>query len=357
MPSITFRRVFRLSDVLNGMNRVMVTVGPSKEALVLAGRPPGLGEEEAEPPALSPLGAAGPFNLRILHRTDHLWRHTDIPNSSERFCLVPPLPEGRYVVVRLLGGMELSWNALVLHEYGAVVATFRIGAGLRDLQAGESGEIWAGLDDIGVQQDEGLGYQGLVSLAASGEVLIKYNEVARRQSVPPVDDCYALNVASDTETWLYYYSYYSAFCLVRLRTKRIDRVWPSIPIQSARAFAVAPSQALFFRPSYRDVVTEALYLMNLDGGTVEEFEAVDDDGLRCMPGAASGAGRGSTWRRTTSYTLPTSGRWTSGRPVRILQRPLSAPTTRQGLAMPRTYEGQPMREPTATSEASLDFCL
>jgi hypothetical protein len=86
-------------------------------------------------------------------------------------------------------------------------------------------------------------------------------------------DCYALNVCSDREIWLYYYT---DFPLVKLEGKRFAHHW-MMPVKGSHAFAVNDKRILL-GGSY--VKRESLFLGTLDELVFEELLPVDESGNR-----------------------------------------------------------------------------
>ena len=98
--------------------------------------------------------------------------------------------------------------------------------------------------------------RGLVAWSSGGERVYEFSPGGGLDSI---DDCYALNVESDSRTWLYYYS---GFPLVLLQDRRIEAHW-DVPISGSRAFAVSPSLALF-SGGYKE--KDTCYLFELEPG-------------------------------------------------------------------------------------------
>ena len=79
--------------------------------------------------------------------------------------------------------------------------------GIEDVQVTESGIIWTSYFDEGVFGNRGwndpIGKNGLVAWNGLGE---KIYEFLPTTELGEICDCYALNVISDREVWLYYYT-------------------------------------------------------------------------------------------------------------------------------------------------------
>ncbi len=109
-----------------------------------------------------------------------------------------------------------------------------------------------GYCDMGVLQvggEDKLGSNGISSFDGDGRVLVGYNDLALARSVDDVLACYAMNVISCDEVWLYYWTWKGSFSISRLVNGRIDQVWPNLPAEYAfsgsGAFAVDGDRLLF----------------------------------------------------------------------------------------------------------------
>lgn len=128
------------------------------------------------------------------------------------------------------------------------VRELTLGDGIQHVQTTASGRIWVGYFDEGifgnygwgsVEGAEPMGASGLVCFGERGERRFEYDAAAA--GTDSICDCYALNVPSDEEAWL---SFYTDFPLVRLRRDAAPTVWPQ-ELSAPQAFAVAPGWVLF----------------------------------------------------------------------------------------------------------------
>jgi hypothetical protein len=180
-------------------------------------------------------------------------------SSDEAYQFVQPLPCGNFLLVdsrltksdprdtRVLyyAGKYFD-NAHVFNRTGRKLYGFKAGDGIEHVQTTASGEIWIGFFDDGVFGDPlrtgGLGAAGLICLNAQGEVLFRYaDQIAERQGIPAIDDCYALNIVNQSEVWL---SYYGDFPVVALSEKNLKKAWVDFPHRAAKAFAVSGERLL-----------------------------------------------------------------------------------------------------------------
>jgi hypothetical protein len=112
-------------------------------------------------------------------------------------------------------------RAVIYDEHGQVRGEMDLGDANEDLQTTSDGRIWVSYFDEGVFGG-GIGSAGMVCFDETGTPIFKYAEFAERHNLPPIFDCYAMNVVNGDEVWL---SYYSAFPLVCIKHFELDRAW------------------------------------------------------------------------------------------------------------------------------------
>jgi hypothetical protein len=127
-------------------------------------------------------------------------------------------------------------------------------------------------------------------------------DFAEENNLPFIDDCYALNVVSEDEVWL---SYYSDFPLVTIRSFRLHRAWRGFGCMD-RAFSVFDGAVLFPKCYTSNEGASQLLRRTLsESPQTEQLEATDDDG-RTIGGQFKAAARGSKfhlWTETALYEL------------------------------------------------------
>lgn len=164
-------------------------------------------------------------------------------------------------------------NGRVYSREGLPLRELRLGDGIEHVQTTLKGAIWTAYFDEGVFGDDPVSQHGLAAWDADGECVYRFHPDLA--GLDHICDCYALNVADDRETWLYYYT---AFPLVLLRGRRVARYW-NVPVSGAHAFAARGEHALF-TGGYRE--HDTLTLLRLDDAaqcaTLARFQACDNDG-------------------------------------------------------------------------------
>jgi hypothetical protein len=205
--------------------------------------------------------------------------------DGERFNIhdIQPLPDGLLLVCArsyYKGPNDFEKNGRVYTRAGRFAREILLGDGIQSVQATSGGVIWTSYCDEGVFGNYGwqspFGASGLVAWDSAGN---KVYEFEPRDGLDSICDCYALNVDSEDDVWLYYYT---EFPLVRLRRHKIESVW-KMPLGGSDAFAVSAGHVLF-RGGYDD--RDAYQLFSLGPGgkpeLVAKIELQDENGGKLM---------------------------------------------------------------------------
>jgi hypothetical protein len=162
---------------------------------------------------------------------------------------VQPIDGHNFLVAAPWTYPEMGQNGHVLDRDGTLVRQLSLGEGIADVQTTSGSDVWVSYFDEGVFK---AGEPGLACFDHVGERVFAFNSsIANNDDVPIIHDCYAMNVESDNEVWLYYYS---AFPLVRLVDKQLAGIWPRTPGLGAHAFAVG-ERSVLFAGDYGDTTT------------------------------------------------------------------------------------------------------
>lgn len=167
-------------------------------------------------------------------------------------------------------------EAVVYTANGKRNKSLDLGDAIEDVQTSPDGHIWVSYFDEGVF-GSGIGTAGLVCFDNSGQPVFKYAELAEKQGLPFIHDCYALNVVDDQEVWL---SYYSDFPLVKLKDFQLDSIWKEFE-SIDHSFAVF-SNTVVFKRSYNRVrgLPDKLFSRELrNEAEAELLLAVDQSGM------------------------------------------------------------------------------
>ncbi|HEV8067358.1 MAG TPA: hypothetical protein VGP76_06460 [Planctomycetaceae bacterium] len=146
------------------------------------------------------------------------------------------------------GPDDFERNGRVYNRDGTVAGEILLGDGIKSVQTTPAGVIWTSYFDEGVFGNFGwerpIGESGLVAWSSEGQKLYEFEP---GETLDSICDCYALNVETENDVWLYYYT---DFPLVHLRDHKIVQSW-QIPVAGSAAFAISGSHALF-RGGYKD---------------------------------------------------------------------------------------------------------
>jgi hypothetical protein len=178
-----------------------------------------------------------------------------------------------------------------------------LGGGIADVQTTANGHIWVSYFDEGVFGN-GVGQNGVVCFDSQGQPIFKYAEFAERNQLPFIADCYAMNVVSEEEVWL---SYYTDFPLVAIRNFQLHRAWQDFECISG-VFALCRETVIFPKCYTQREGKSQLLRRNLaNSAQSEEVEVVDENGA-AVDGLFTAAARGSNFyllTRTALYKLQT----------------------------------------------------
>ncbi|WP_325039064.1 hypothetical protein [Kribbella sp.] len=213
---------------MRGDDLVSVSVGPSGEAVALWAESADAGGLLTSDVHLGPL--TRPVGVRAVLHTPDPCHTVEIPDYRFRFPTVQSMPGGAFLLVGKRvprRGDDVPSNAIVYDAIGQPIAEGLLGDGIKHVQTTASGQVWVGYSDEGVYGNLGWGNgPGTEPIGAPG--LIRYTPELTsdwefsntRHGLPPVDDCYALNVISET-AWC---CYDSGFPLVKIRDETV-RAW------------------------------------------------------------------------------------------------------------------------------------
>jgi hypothetical protein len=197
------------------------------------------------------LAAEVPFEGRMAGKSSRYRLHRTTTVSQAEFdfvsagpadySIVQPIDNANFLLVTSRT-YNVKKNGQIWRSDGSLIREFSLGDGIEDVQTSARSEIWVSYFDEGVF---GNGNEpGLACFDLAGKRVFSFaDQIANDGSkIPPIDDCYALNVSGDDEVWLYYYM---AFPLVKLVSKRLAGIWPRAPGLGSHAFAVGERSVLF----------------------------------------------------------------------------------------------------------------
>jgi len=186
------------------------------------------------------------------------------------YRFVQPIGDRDFLLVTpwLYEGVENTGH--IWSSDGTLVGQLALGQGIEHVQTSARSEVWVGYNDEGIFSAI---EPGLACFDRTDKRVFSFaDSVANDENpdVPPIHDCYALNVLSENEVWIYYYS---AFPLVRLVDKRLDGIWHRVPGLGAHAFAVG-EKSVVFAGDYGDRSLITRYFP--ESGRIEMGHAIGD---------------------------------------------------------------------------------
>ncbi len=278
-------QVFDTEKVASARYVVRVAVGPHADLVVLSlDAPPDYRRTAPSGATFAKLRADHMNCYRIDYFRSGEWSSQALTPTNENFHFVQPLGEPGWLLVRGRANGNSDKNAHVYGRDGRCLRSFHAGDGIEDIQVTEEGRIWVSYFDEGVFGDTALGQAGLVCLDSSGQLGFQFNELASVGAVPDIADCYALNVCSNREAWLYYYT---DFPLVRLVDGQVAGLWTGIGVKGSHAFAVSEKHILFAGGYSK---RNRLFLVDLATSKVKERIPVDEKDQVIESFAAFGRG-------------------------------------------------------------------
>jgi hypothetical protein len=191
-----------------------------------------------------------------------------------KFSFVQPLgweeimlvPEIMLVAAR---SSKLEKNARIYNYSGEFSREFWLGDAIESVQTTSNGVIWTSYFDEGIANNFGK-LVGLAAWDSSGNKIYDFEP-----SDGSMIDCYALNVESDADVWLYYYT---TFPLVRLHHHKIESMW-DMPIAGSHSFAVFGNRVLL-SAGYSE--RDTYYLFDLSDNSnvklIKQFQFTDEIG-------------------------------------------------------------------------------
>jgi hypothetical protein len=272
-------------EVAPARHVVRVTAGPHSDLVVLSlDAPPDYRRTAPSGASFAKLRAGHTNRYRIDHLRGGEWSSLALAPTDENFHCVQPLGGSDWLLVRGRADGNSDRNAHVYGPNGTCLRSFHAGDGIEDIQATAEGRVWVSYFDEGVFGDTALGQAGLACLDSSGRVGFRFNELASAGAVPDIADCYALNVCSNREAWL---CYYTDFPLVRLVDGQAAGLWAGVGVEGSHAFAVSGRRVLFAGDYEK---RDRLFLVDLATSKVRERIPVDEAGKPIEGFAAFGRG-------------------------------------------------------------------
>jgi len=120
-------------------------------------------------------------------------------------------------------------NCKIFDQNGKKIREFCIGDGIQEIQTNKNSEIWVSYFPIGKS--------GLICFDINGNICYEYKPMNDNLFI---SDCYALNVFSENEVYIYFYT---EFFLLKILNKQIDRYW-KFPIIGSDTIVISGNKVL-----------------------------------------------------------------------------------------------------------------
>jgi hypothetical protein len=204
---------------------------------------------------------------RYLHKVFHVVNgkinKIKLPWVLEAFDFAQPLEENWLLVSARTDEEEGDLrNATLFDVQGNVLKTFGFDDAIQDVQTTKDSDIWVSYFDENMES-------GLRCYDKEGVQTFDYADfvIETGRKVPFIDDCYALNVTSES-TNVYYYS---DFPLVTLN-KTGYKIFRNVPIEGSHAFAILNDWVLFSHGYDHRAVVSLYSLWDKKRKTFHTFE-------------------------------------------------------------------------------------
>ena len=267
MKSLKATRIGVPEEIRPGMHLLRATTGPTGELLLLY----------SDAPIDFRPRSADPHTFQILRSIGDGWDVFRIRDTTENFQFAQPLPGGSFLLARKWSGGDAPLNACVYAPDGAPLRWLSLGVDLNDVQATPAGHVWVAYGDEGIyKQNRPYSHDGCVAFSSDGEPVFRFGQVLGNDDLPAISDCDAMNVVSDSEVWL---SYYTEYPLVRIVNGHVDRWWRNPWVQGSPAFAVDRDRILFAGSSRQP---QSLVLVDLGTYLSESLTPVDSSGRELL---------------------------------------------------------------------------
>ncbi len=234
-------------------------------------------------------------NYCLHYFSEGAFKLIDLAPTRENYHYVQPIGSDQWLLVRARASGYSDKNAHIYSSTGEHLHSFHAGEGIADVQVTENGHIWISFFDQGIFAfGSAFGQAGLICLDETGNLLFEYaNNSEQMEEI--ISDCYAMNVVSPQDIWIYYYT---DFPLVQISDWQVQQRWSPIPISGSHAFAVNKDYHALFDGDYGTHALfagssdkpDSLFLVSLDTREFEELIPVDESGKAIKSFRALGQG-------------------------------------------------------------------
>ncbi len=194
--TVTATQICDLTDALEGRHFHWLSIGAKRDVLMLSLEEP----VQNSGSALKIKNKSHHFNLHRWH--NQVVQKIELPPTQQVFYESQMMGKESYLCVAGRCDKEED-NAHVFNNNGKLLYSWHVGDGVEDVQTTTNQEVWVSYFDEGVFSGMQLSGQGLNCFDAQGQVIFGFlTDTVGKAGF--ICDCYALNVASNNDTWLFY---------------------------------------------------------------------------------------------------------------------------------------------------------
>ncbi|RDI41065.1 hypothetical protein [Falsibacillus pallidus] len=225
---------------------------------------------------LTKTNESGIYNYSIFHVTEGGVEEIIFPPAKKSFSYAQPLGD-YWLLVSPRVNSDRMHNGFIYDKNSNLINSFNMGDGISDVQTSKNGDIWTSYFDEGVF-GKSIGKSGLLCFDSEGTPLFdfaKFTQNPTNNTIPFIDDCYAMNVCSNNTIYLYYYL---DFPLLALHNKTDFELFNQKqmnepPIVGSHAFSIWKEHILFAH-GYMD--KGQIHHYSLQTGAVHSYLPVNE---------------------------------------------------------------------------------
>ncbi|MEW6496880.1 MAG: hypothetical protein AB1589_30820 [Cyanobacteriota bacterium] len=281
MRQIPTKHLLNPGEVIQGRNAIATSADFSGMPVLLS--------LEQPPNYRSKDGCSAKFrsdrinNYCLHYFSEGAFKQIALAPTRENYHYLQRIGSDRWLLVRARASGYSDKNAHIYSSTGEHLHSFHAGEGIADVQVTENGHIWISFFDQGVFSfSSAFGQAGLICLDKTGNFVFEYDNNSD-QKEELICDCYAMNVASPQDIWIYYYT---DFPLAQISDWQVQQRWFPMPICGSHAFAVNKDYHALFDGGYgthalfagSDDKPDSLFLISLETMEFEELIPVDESG-------------------------------------------------------------------------------
>ncbi|MGM9988502.1 MAG: hypothetical protein ACI35O_14940 [Bacillaceae bacterium] len=205
------------------------------------------------------------YNIHYYIKNTYFSIH--LPKTTNIYKYVQPLGE-HWLLIEPRVKDNLDKNAHIYSSSGGELNSFHIGDGIKDVQTTADEHIWVSYFDEGIVGDT-IAANGVNCFNREGHTRFsfhtQYHDLIVEGQLSAIDDCYAINVTSNEDVFVYYYGH---FPLVHIKNRSELSLWENVEMEGSHAFAVH-NEFVLFDSEFNS--SNEVYLFNLNSKELKEY--------------------------------------------------------------------------------------